>query len=93
MKQNFRPGDTVWCIERYGDEDESEVSGYIFVAENEECAIVSPDPIGYYGTISQYLIEETAREDLTDLRAFPLAYVFSDQEDAEAERVRGEISR
>jgi hypothetical protein len=88
MERQFKTGDTIWCLERDECEDETEVSGFIFVAQNEECVIVSSDPVGYDGSISEYLIEESAENMGTDVYAFPIDNAFQTKEAAEAEKER-----
>lgn len=79
-----KPGDTVWCIERDDNADPSDYCGYIFVAGNEECVIVASEPVGYEGTISQYLIEDTTECSGTEVYAFPLNDAYSTRDECAA---------
>ena len=78
----FEVGSTVWILRKY--EDGWDIEGYIFVAENDECVILSPNPVGYDNSISQYLIEESEENDSTDLYVFPKRYAYAEREDAKA---------
>lgn len=79
----YKAGDTVWCIER-DEEEDAEVTGFIYVAHNDECVIASPRPYGYEGTISEHLIEESAEDYGCEVMVFPLSDVFPAREDADA---------
>jgi hypothetical protein len=76
-------GDTVWRAET-DYTGEVELGGYIFVAQNDECVICSPDPYGYDDTISQYLIEESAGDMGVSVYVFPIDEVYLTREEAEA---------
>lgn len=83
--KELKPGDLIYCIERDPDDETGiEVSGYIFVAANEECIIVSADPVGYEGTISQYLLEETRNEQIVDAVVLPPVDCYKSQREAHA---------
>ena len=75
-------GKIVWYIEE-DDDNEFSVGGSILVAENEECVITSPIPMGYGGTISQYLINETEKYTYCSVRVFERSRIYYSREEAE----------
>lgn len=84
MDKHFTPGQPVWVIERDEYNKETEVTGFIFIAEVTEYAIVS----AYINDIDDldYIMEYHAKESMSNytanLTAFPIEDCYSNKEEA-----------
>ena len=76
-----KPGDVMWII-RPDWKNDLEIVGAVFVAENSECAILAPNPFGYAGSISRYLISDSRRNRGTEVYALPINEVYATRDEA-----------
>ena len=74
MRQKFNPGDRVYVVERDEDGLAFDVSGYLFLAEVADAAIVTPQVCGAAGleATMAYHINETCGNYGSDLAVFPM---------------------
>lgn len=82
-----KPGDVMWFI-RTDWNSNLEVAGAVFVAENSECAILVPNPFGYPGPISRYLISDCRRNRGTEVYVLPINEVYATRDEAVAALAR-----
>ena len=74
MRQKFNPGEAVWIVERNEEGDAFDVTGFLFLAEVADTAIVTPKVTGCYTLedIMAYHSQETALGgDASFLAVFP----------------------
>ena len=86
MRQKFNPGECVFVVERDEDGNACEMSGYMFLAEVADAAIVTSyinDLDSLEDTIA-YHIEQTVEDYDTHLAVFPMTDCYFVQEEAEA---------
>lgn len=87
MDIKFEPGAPVWVIERDEAGEERAVSGYMFLAQSKEFAIVSP----YINSIEDVddtlaiHVRKTARSYGTDLAVFPIGDCYETLDEAMAD--------
>ena len=83
----FTPGQTIYVIVRDEYTCPTEVSGYMFLAQNAYVAIVTPfiDDMEELEETLEYLVNETVQNYDCNLSVFPLEDCYVTLEEAEAE--------
>lgn len=69
----YKPGMTVWCVERNNSDEPAEVNDYVFLAKVQAAVIASPyyDGTNDLDDVLSYHYQETRDENETALRVFP----------------------
>lgn len=81
----FKPGMSVWVIERDEDGNAAEVSGYVFLAQCEEVVILSSYVNDYdFEGILAYHVQNTAEDYDTHLCVFPAEDCYLSRKECEA---------
>lgn len=80
----FTPGQTIYVIERDEYAYPTEVSGYMFLAQNDYVAIVTPfiDDIEQLEETLEYLVSQTVENYDCNLPVFPLEDCYATRDDA-----------
>lgn len=83
-KKNFVPGRLVWVVERDEDACPVGVVGYLFLCVAGSAVIVTSKISGLHTLeeVMDYHIEETRRNDCTDLSVYPLRDCYASQAEA-----------
>lgn len=85
-EKKFTPGADAWVIERNEDGEAFDVTGFVFLAEVRDMAIVSPTVGGSndLDDIMGALADCTAREEILFVLVYPMSDLYKTREEADA---------